>query len=113
MGYEKGKTINGKEIGMFKKKVKKKNYLIWIDKNGTEIKVHKMTDDYITNCMNMIIRSYSPEKYTNTFGREWLIKHGAEYLKVFSRELEKRLMYRKVTVPGLIAYGRYYPNEQK
>jgi hypothetical protein len=69
-----------------------KDYNIWIDKYNNKIKISDMTTNYIINCMNMIIRSYTPDICTNVFATDWTIKCGDKYLKSFSKELNKRLL---------------------
>ena len=64
------------------------DYTRWVDASGQIIDIKTMTDKYIENCNRMILSG--SQKNGSLISKEWLAKHGLNYLRQFTIELDER-----------------------
>ena len=79
--------------------VRTKNYKLWINYYGQSIDIKTMSNAYIVNVINMIIRSFlnyedsglkDDDRNKPFFTREFVLRHGLQYIIAFTIELKKR-----------------------
>ena len=64
------------------------DYTRWVNVSGQIIDIKIMTDEYIENCSRMILNG--SQKNGSLISKEWIDKHGLNYLRQFKVELDER-----------------------
>lgn len=67
-----------------------KNYNIWLNKDREKINISDMSETYILNIINMIIRSFLINGNLPKFSEEFVNEHGLMYIIFLVLELKKR-----------------------
>lgn len=72
-----------------------KNYNIWLNKDREKINISDMSETYILNIINMIIRSFLINGNLPKFSEEFVNEHGLMYIIFLVLELKKRKKERR------------------
>lgn len=72
-----------------------KDYRVWINSNRENVNISDMTERYIVNIINMIIRSFLISGSSPVFSEEFVNEHGVMYIIFLVLELKKRKKERR------------------